>query len=313
MPVRTWHEEIVEAFLEEVARSNCDNILLSSELIETLMNRNASQIFDFLSGAGFRVKFIFYVRNTPQLLNSQYSQLVKTYRIDVPFKEFIKDRLAKLPVKSATSLLDVLDEKKVERLIRPYDERIRKVGVVADFLECVGLKDFGADKTIERTNESVGPVALEAGRRSIREITGGAVNLGQLHATKCGKMLRASLAEVGFREPSYNGLSNDIAQRIQRAHQRVNDQFAQRAWGKTWADVFAADIGGNHVSNDLLDRQPTLSELEALYEILEKLLPRIKSLAVDERFHKKEGFNRRGAEQIATALKTPRKKAKPPV
>ena len=54
----------------------------------------------------------------------------------------------------------------------------------------------------------------------------------------------------------YCGLSSALARRIEKELRSDNDVFAQRVWGKSWVDVFAADVTEEFTPNDF-EMRPT--------------------------------------------------------
>jgi hypothetical protein len=304
MPVREWQRTNIEQLAQEVLNGDCKHMIISSEMIETLImfGSDFSKFFGFLRHLGFQIVFVYYARHTPQLLNSQYSQLAKTYRMTTPFDRYIGNTLENRS-NPLTKILDALDKDKIERIIRPYNERVRHLGIVKDFFESIGLSDFEAGKQVARTNESIGPVAVEVARRSMMHIPGGVTGLTQLQTVQCARALRDALDKAELTEPSYCGLTTGLAKRIEQAFQAENDVFAQRAWGKSWNEVFAEDVGRDYAPNDLAQVTPMLQQLDTLAELLGAVRPQIDRILSNRNLKRRAGFNQARATQIGKYVK----------
>lgn len=282
---------VVKKVEEELQTYDSDHVIISAEALETMLDRvkGFSNVLDFFVSRGFDIKFLYYVRNTPQLLNSRYSQVIKTYRIDTSFGKFVAHSLRGGSISpSLGSILRTMKENKVDYIFRPYDESVRRRGIVTDFLDCIGLKDFVANEDTARTNESAGPITVEAARRSIQMFFGTARKIDHRLASACGRMLRRSVKRAEVVEPAYCGLTTESAARIEALARPENDAFAKEVWGKTWAETFKEDVGRTYVSNDLRYDDSNLEQLEQLYTVLEILIPKIKRIMGEARFRKNE-------------------------
>lgn len=286
------HRDSVQQLTEEVSRTRARHLILSSEFIERLMmfSDKASMLIELLERFGFRVHMIYYVRSQAQLLNSQYAQVSRSYALNLSFEEFVRRSIARKS-RSFLSIVGSLDSTKIDRTIRPYTDRVRKRGIVGDFLECIDLGGFSTGHEPMRTNQSVGPVAVQAARTSADAIPGGVRTLGQLQAAKCSQALRAALKDRRLVEPAYCGLTASLAERIRRTYEADNEAFAHQVWARSWHDVFAEDDACDHQPNDLNLVPPTARQKDDLRALLAILEPRISEIARDEQFALKHGMN----------------------
>jgi hypothetical protein len=54
----------------------------------------------------------------------------------------------------------------------------------------------------------------------------------------------------------YCGLTTAMARHIEEELRDDNDAFAQRVWGKSWAEVFSTDVNEEFAPNDFEMRRP---------------------------------------------------------
>ena len=71
-----------------------------------------------------------------------------------------------------------------------------------------------------------------------------------LRAKKCKVELAEYLRQNNCADSGYCGLSTALARHVEEELCSDNDVFAQRVWGKSWADVFAADVAEEFTPND---------------------------------------------------------------
>jgi hypothetical protein len=158
------------------------------------------------------------------------------------FEEFF-DRHDERRLLPAHQLLDYVDDQTIEWIIRPYGARVRAIGTERDFFDCIGLGDFPQDVATIRSNESIGPLAVEAARRSLKELEAEGIRLSRYQRGLCSRELKAAVQAAAIEEPTYCGLTTRLVRTIEGAVKQRNEEFAARVWGRTWADVFGEDVG----------------------------------------------------------------------
>ena len=77
-----------------------------------------------------------------------------------------------------------------------------------------------------------------------------------LQAKKCKVELAEYLRENKCTDGGYCGLSTALARHVEEELRSDNDMFAQRVWGNSWTDVFAADVTEEFMPNDFEMRRP---------------------------------------------------------
>lgn len=298
-PVPDDRHDSIQELREEIFQTEARHLIVSSEFVERLLmfRDKALTLIELLEKLGFRVHLIYYVRSQPQLLNSQYVQVSKSYALNLSFEKFIHRNIWRKP-RSFLRILNLLNSLKIERTIRPYTDSVRKEGIVLDFLKCIELGGLATDQRVVRTNESVGPVAVQAARLSADAIPGGVRTLGQLQAAKCTQALRVALKKRRLVEHAYCGLTNDMAEQIRRSYEADNEVFARQVWGHSWHEVFADDDTRDYVPNDLCMVEASARQKDELRNLLAILEPEISRISLDEQFALKQGMNEQRFRQI---------------
>ena len=160
--------------------------------------------------------------------------------------------------------------------------------VVPTFLRAVGIDPGQFPNITVRRNEGAGPFTVAALRGVARAFVGAGIALKWRQATRCKSKLSDYLEKRGLADSGYCGLTNVLARQLEEQCRADNNAFAQRAWGASWQDVFADDLGCEFQPNDfdvsppdeqkqqLLDK--TVTELMAVVEAI----LRDPGLAVDE-------------------------------
>ena len=92
-----------------------------------------------------------------------------------------------------------------------------------------------------------------------------------LQAKKCKVELARYLRQNKRTDSGYCGLSSALARLVEKELRSDNDVFAQRVWGKSWADVFAADVTEEFTPNDFEMRRPDWLVARRLRRAISKL------------------------------------------
>ena len=77
-----------------------------------------------------------------------------------------------------------------------------------------------------------------------------------LQAKRCKKELAKYLRKNRLADAGYCGLSTSLARHIEEELRSDNDAFAHRVWGRSWAEIFAADVTEEFTPNDFEMRPP---------------------------------------------------------
>jgi hypothetical protein len=238
-------------FARALDETPCEAVIVSSEALGGLLrNRDyAKAFFTRIRELNLEPKLVLFARNQSQRINSSYSSVVKTFRRSEPFDAFVQGATQGFVFRH-TPLIELADAHNAELIARPFTRNTVGHGVVPEFLQAIGLDPSQIRETNVRRNEAAGPFTVSVARGVMRSINGTGKQLKCLQAVRCKTKLAAYLEENRFADAGYCGLTTVLAQQIEAEMRPDNDAFAQRVWGRPWAEIFAADIGQEFTPND---------------------------------------------------------------
>jgi len=155
-----------------------------------------------------------------------------------------------------------------ELIARPFSKATLRRGVIPEFLQSIGISSSQFRDRAVRRNEAVGPFTVSVAREVLRSI---GKEMTWLQAKKCKVELARYLRQNKCTDGGYCGLCSALARRVEKELRSDNDVFAQRAWGKSWADVFAADVTEEFTPNDFEMRRPDWFTARRLRRAISKL------------------------------------------
>jgi hypothetical protein len=189
-------------------------------------------------------------RNQPQWINSIYSSAVKSFRRWDPFQScalgFVRSVGAEF-----SRWLALAGAHDAELIARPFTKKTITRGVIPEFLGSIGIKSSQFRDGQIRRSEAVGPFTVGVARDVLRSIGESDNRLTWLQAKRCKVELSEYLGKKGLADADYCGLTMTLARHIEQQLRWDNDAFAQRVWGRSWAEIFAADTAEEFTPNDL--------------------------------------------------------------
>jgi len=245
------HRWAAAKFVEALADTLCEAVVISSEALEGLLKKReyANAFFNRIRELNLEPNLVVFPRNQPQLINSRYVEVVRGFRRSEPFEAFVPGEIhhSSFRYSDLITLVKGVDAKLVPR---PFTGQMTVEGVVADFLQAIGLDPSRFGGTEIRRNQTAGPFTVSLARDVSRLIANSGRRLTGVQARQCKRKLALYLQEKGLADTGYCGLSNALARQIEKDWQRDNDVFAQQVWQKPWKEVFAADVGREFTPND---------------------------------------------------------------
>ncbi|WP_118138565.1 hypothetical protein [Oceanicella sp. SM1341] len=300
-PLFSTGEGLVEAFDEEIARTDHEVLLLSSEfLCSPLYFRPTNRLLqEFLAARGYRLHGVMYLRDQPEYLNSAYAERVKMGREHRPFAEFAEGVLAGT-INGAGSATKFHRLRRPEvtdwgtHSFRPYSRAVRRAGVEADFMETlIGvLAEQGLARGLtpervagftpaERANVSTGPLHIALGRRVAAELAPRFDHRTLVRVTEgVYTVIHAMLEREGIAERSYTGLTPEIYARIRAHYAHKNRAVARDFWGRPWSKVFPSLPSARLETNDLdLDspRGPAGRQEKKVARLFRQVMPEVEA------------------------------------
>ena len=197
-------------------------------------------------------KLILFPRNQPQWINSSYASSVKSFRRSDSFESGAFG-FAQSPDARFSRWIELAETHGAELIARPFSKETLRRGVIPEFLQSIGISSSQFRDRAVRRNEAVGPFTVSVAREVLRSI---GKEMTWLQAKKCKVELAKYLRQNKCTDSGYCGLSTALARHVEEELRSDNDVFAQRVWGKSWADVFAADVTEEFTPNDFEMRRP---------------------------------------------------------
>jgi hypothetical protein len=242
-------EPLVAKSIRALVETPSEAIVISSESLEGILRsrKHADVFFSRIGELDLEPKLILFPRNQPQWINSSYSSSVKSFRRSDPFQplRFVQSVGAKF-----SRWLELADAFAAELIARPFTKETIACGVIPEFLRSIGINSSQFRDGQVRRNEAAGPFTVSVARDVLSSIDNSGKPLTWLQAERCKKKLTAYLEEKGLADTGYCGLTTALARQIEAEMRTDNNAFAQRVWGRSWAEVFAADTAEEFTPND---------------------------------------------------------------
>ena len=151
---------VVAEIRDEIAQSDCQVFVISSEMFEYL---GPSQIRQFKRDfQPHEVVLVLYLRYQDQALSSMYNELVKKHACAVSFSRHLEETPRKGLLQYAKMLTPwerVLGRRSIR--VRIFDrERLVGGNVVSDMLSVVGYKSMPSDIPASAANKSISAIAI---------------------------------------------------------------------------------------------------------------------------------------------------------
>jgi hypothetical protein len=254
LEVGEHRQALVSRSIRAIAETPAEAIVISSEALEGLLrNRHHTEaFFDRIAALNLQPKLILFPRNQPQWINSSYSSMVTNFRRSDSFQDSASG-FAISPDATFSRWIDLAETHGAELTARPFSKETLSHGVIPEFLLSIGITSLQFRDHGVRRNEAVGPFTVSVAREVLRSIAKG---LTWLQAKKCTVELAEYLRHKGITDSGYCGLSTSLARQIEAELRSDNDAFAQRLWGKSWAEAFAVDVAEEFTPNDFEIRRP---------------------------------------------------------
>jgi len=269
LDVGEHREPLVARSIAAIAETPAEAIIISSEALEGLLRnrQNIQTFFNRVRELNLEPKLILFPRNQPQWINSSYAEMVKTFRRSDSF-EACAFGFAQSPDARFSRWIELAETQGAELIARPFSKETLRRGVIPEFLQSIGISSSQFRDRAVRRNEAVGPFTVSVAREVLRSI---GKEMTWLQAKKCKVELAKYLRQNKCTDGGYCGLSSALARRVEKEVRSDNDVFAQRAWGKSWADVFAADVTEEFTPNDFEMRRPDWFTARRLRRAISKL------------------------------------------
>ena len=254
LDVGEHRDPLVATSIAAIAETSAQAIIISSEALEGLFRnrQNVEAFFNRIRELSLEPKLILFPRNQPQWINSSYASTVTAFRRSDSF-ESCAFSFAQSSDARFSRWIELAETQGAELVAQPFSKETLRRGVIPEFLQSIGISSSQFRDRAVRRNEAVGPFTVSVAREVLRSI---GKEMTWLQAKKCKVELAKYLSQNKCTDGGYCGLSSALARRVEKELRSDNDVFAQRVWGKSWADVFAADVTEEFTPNDFEMRRP---------------------------------------------------------
>jgi hypothetical protein len=280
------HRRTAAKFVEALAGTPCEAVVISSEPLEELLRRSehANTFFNRIRELNLEPTLVVFPRNQPQLINSRYVEVVSGFRRSEPFEAFVSEEIHQ-PIFQYSDLIALAREFDAGLVIRPFTAQMIVKGVVTDFLQAIGLDSSEFGRTEIRRNQTAGPFTVSVARDVSHLIANSGRQLTPVQARRCKRKLTLYLQEKGLADIGYCGLSNALARQIEKHWQQDNDAFAQEVWQKPWKDVFTEDVDREFTPNDFDIAEPDESTQNQRHQTARDILASVQEIIANPVAH----------------------------
>jgi hypothetical protein len=277
-----YQESVAAKFTRGLIETPCEAIIISSEALGGLLrNRDYAKVFfTGIRELNLEPKLVVFPRNQSQRINSSYSSGAKTFRLSESFETFVQGVTQGFAFRYSP-LIELAEAYDAELIARPFTGETVTRGVVPEFLQAIGVNASQFRNARIRRNEAAGPFTVSVARTVLRSIGSTGKQLKWLQAIRCKAELAKYLEENGLADAGYFGLTTARAQRIEAGMRPDNDAFAQRVWGKPWAEIFAADIREEFTPNDFEMCRPDESTQRRLGRAIREMTAIVEEILFD--------------------------------
>jgi hypothetical protein len=261
----------IELLEKMIAETSAPTIVLSSEYFIHAHNHPQMMraLAQLVRSCDLDPTVIALVRPQIFWLNSAYTQNVKYLLETTLFNHFVNKQLRRnLHYFSAT--YDVW--RKFGNFVAvPFSSAHLRPRLEIAFMKAAGFPEDLAAKYGQRqtavTNASPGPLTIAAYRMAgarLRSLGDAAAPRNVTVRRKIQKMAES----YGWDNTPFNGLTNEIVDRVNSHFERFNDHFARSVWGKRWLDIFPEIVGRQFVSNEVNRNNCSADELKTLRHLV---------------------------------------------
>lgn len=253
---RHYHLDLVEAFApatpdhplraalaaEIEAEGRPDRVFVSAEHFASKLTDPVylDGLIRFCGGIGYRLHVIAYVRPPAPLLNSLYTEAVKSWRPMVSIDGFL-DREVRSGRHDSLAFCEALPAQAgLDLSLRPFSRAVLKNGLTADLCAVMGINLTGTVLAAgeQETNASPGPMTVAAFER-LRKRTA-RVHPGldrDVLAPLTWPLLRAA-GSMGWNDVKFGGITPERTAAIRQHFAAGGESLARLVWGSGWNEVF---------------------------------------------------------------------------
>lgn len=253
-----YHFDLVEAFqphrgqhplrtklaAEIEAEGRPDRVFLSAEHFAAKLADAAylDSLAGFCLGLGYRLHVVAYVRPPAPLLNSLYTQSVKSWRQVPDIDAFVRHEIGTGRHDYMRLFAKLRNRPDADLTLRPFSRSLLAEGITADLCNVMGLSASEGKLTAdeEEANVSPGPMTVAAFERLRRRISRDMPSLQREQLSPLTWPLVRAAGAQGWNDTKYGGISVETERLIAEAFHDANRDLARLHWKCAWDDAFTA-------------------------------------------------------------------------
>jgi hypothetical protein len=257
-------------------------ILLSSENFSTHMHnpRIMGRLRKKIERLGYRLRIIAYVRPQETAVHSLYTQRLKMLKINDTFDAFWPKAIRGERFDYDERFAFLLSTEEVDLRIFPFGRATVEKSICRQFLSAIDIpaEALGDFSEPPPANVSPDPKTIAAALAIGLELERRHVSLNQVNLESASQIMRIMGRELEGSEGRFNALTPELAASIREHFRRSNARFANRVFGRSWDDVFAADIADTAAPNVFDPARAPLEERRAFDKVVETMVEAIMDL-----------------------------------
>jgi len=242
-PCRALFEHAKTDLIAELEKNPDATVVVSAEYLERFLvsEGRRKQIMSSFKTLASHIQIVVYIRPELEKINSAFVQGVKSFKNHTSFKDFALSRASQIG-ENYRQFSQVADPPQVAARFLPYNDDVRRSGVVKHFLETIGLssQEIASCKPERRVNESVGPIAVAAANETLAQLMASGPAPSDRQRAELKKAL-VNLIAKELPEQPFQGMHTEIIQEIASRGFQHQEDFAQTTWGKSWNEIFSGN------------------------------------------------------------------------
>ena len=291
-----YHLDLVDAFRPERAPGPLldqlkneltghglpERVFISAEHFAVRLSDPAylASLQSFCDGLSYRLHILAYVRPQPVLLNSLYTQSVKSWRIVPAMAQFTNRELQSGRHDYLKHFSCLLHSNTMDLTLRPFSREVLKAGLTADMCEVMGL-DTKAENLVapDDANVAPGPKTVAAFQRLRRRVSTEFPELDRDRLAVMTWPLLHAAGALGWNDVKFGGIDPELHASLSSHFRPSNERLALRVWSKPWDEVFTQAESAPPPFNIFDPALAAPSERRAFREFIEQSLEAIGDLA----------------------------------
>ena len=242
-PCRALFQNAKADLIAELEENPDATVVVSAEYLETFLVREGrrKQVMSSFKTLTSHIQIVVYIRPELEKINSAFVQGVKSFQNHASFEDFALSRASQIG-RNYRQFSQVADPPQVAATFLPYNDDVRRCGVVKHFLERIGLssQEIASCKPERRVNESVGPIAVAAANETLAQLMASGPAPSDRQRAELKKAL-VNLIAKELPEQPFQGMHTEIIQEIASRGFQHQEDFAQTTWGKSWSEIFSSN------------------------------------------------------------------------